>query len=106
MGQRKESRFESPRVADNTFTDTRLGQPLLGPKVFTRRIPSWAFADSVAAAASIVRFPGKHFSKCPFDASHGILTSRRLFSAVNTAGSSRYDLQGIANVVVHQSDGP
>src|SRR5271157_2910026 len=50
-------------------------------------------------------FSGKHFSKCPFDASHGILNSRPLFSAVKTVGSSGYDLQGIANVVVHQSDG-
>jgi hypothetical protein len=51
-------------------------------------------------------FSGKHFSKCPFNASDGIPNPRRLFSAVNTAGSSRYDLQGIANVVVHQSHGP
>jgi len=44
------------RVADNTFTDTRLDQPLSGTKVFTRRIPSWAFPDSVASQHQSVRF--------------------------------------------------
>jgi hypothetical protein len=91
------------------------------PRIESRIVPGLVSAVSVPTAAAIypaiasgiaelstlfavsrLVFSGQYLSKCPFDASHGISNHRRLFSAVKTVG---YDLQGIANVVVHELDG-